>query len=458
MKLKKHLNIVPYYLLFMAKKLLTIGIVILLIAAVSAVSIRFIFPYSPIEPPRADDSGSTLQGINQVVEANNKFAFDFYNQIIKEEKENVFFSPYSISMALAMTYEGAKTETAEEMKKVFHFPENSILRPNSAAIYNQINKKDKSYTLRTGNALWVQRDYPFLQDYLSRVENYYGGKAANLDFIQETESSRQTINKFIEEQTNNRIKELIKPGVLNPNTRLVLTNAIYFLGDWRYQFDKKNTRDMDFFITPENSVKVPMMHMSSRDMRDMKPEPARFNYAELEKLQILELPYKDNELSMIIVLPKNHETYDFQTGETINYEYTLEDIEFNFENFQEYRSKMQETSLDSIFLPKFEFETDYDLNEVLIDLGMPTAFTGAADFSGMTGQKDLFIGAVLHKAFVKVDEKGTEAAAATAVVMTESSGIQRNIFKADHPFIFLIQEIETGNILFMGRVMDPSAS
>jgi serine protease inhibitor len=440
----------------MNKRWLSIILVLLFVGVVTAGVALFVFPYDPLSPPEADDTGFTQEGVQEVVNANNKFAFDFYNQILETEKENLFFSPYSLSTALAMTYEGAKGQTAEEMKDVFYFPENQVLRPNSAAIYNQINKKDKSYTLRTGNALWVQHDYPFLEDYLTTVANYYGGKAANLDFVNETEKSRVTINDFISKQTNNRIKDLIPEGILSSDTRLVLTNAIYFLGDWKYQFDKKNTKDLDFFITPNNPVKVPMMQMTSKDMKNMKPEPARFNYADLEKLQIIELPYKDDELSMIIILSKQGEEYD-SSGQVIQNNYTLEDIEFSFEKFNEYKLQMNLTSMDSIYLPKFEFETEYGLNDVLIDLGMPTAFTGSADFSGMTGSKDLFIGAVLHKAFIKVDEEGTEAAAATAVSMDTTAMMPQNIFIADHPFMFVIQEKQTGNILFMGNVIDPSS-
>ncbi len=441
----------------MKKKILTFGIVLFAIAIVTATAVLFLFPYDPLQPPVADDTDSTVEGIEEVVNANNKFAFDLYNEISKSGNKNLFFSPYSISTALVMTYEGAEGQTAEEMKNVFHFPENDILRPNSAAIYNQINKKDKSYTLRTGNALWAQQDHYFLEDYMGRVEKYYGGKVANLDFKQEPEKSRQTINNFIAEQTNNRIEEIIGPGRLDPNTRLILTNAIYFLGDWKYQFDKKNTQDVDFFITPHNPIKVPMMYMSKSNMGNMKPEPARFNYAELDKLQIIELPYKDNELSMIIILPKQGEVYDYETSELIKYEYTLEDIDFTFEKFNEYKDQMEETSMEEIYLPKFEFKTEYSLNEILINLGMSTAFDmNGADFSGMTGNKSLYISDIIHKAFVKVDEKGTEAAAATAVILKdESFNPSQNIFKADHPFMFVIQETETGNILFIGNVINP---
>jgi len=418
----------------MNKKFLIIGIAVLMVAIVTATAVLFLFPYSPDQPPTADDTGSTQQGIQEVVNANNQFAFELYSELNKDEKNNLFYSPYSISAALAMTYEGAKAQTADEMKSVFHFPENNILRPNFAAIYNDINEGNKAYDLKTGNALWAQYDYTFLEDYTSRVENYYGGKAANLDFIQETEKSRQTINSFIEEQTNNKIKDLIPKGVLDSLTRLVLTNAIYFKGTWEWEFDKSDTRDLDFKITPSDIVKTPMMYM--------KPDKATFNYADMEEVQILELPYKGEDISMLILLP---------TG-------NLDDIESSLtaEKLSEYKNQMQETKLDAIYFPKFEFDTKYFMKETLSALGMPTAFSAGADFSGMDGTGGLFISKVIHQAYVKVDEKGTEAAAATAVVMTSSVAGPGNVFRADYPFIFIIQEKETGNILFMGRVNNPT--
>ena len=432
----------------MNKKFLTIGIVLIMVAIVTATAVLFIFPYQPDKPPVADDTGSTQQGIQEVVDANNQFAFDFYSELDKSEQGNVFYSPYSIFAALAMTYEGAKGQTADEMKSVFHFPESSTLRPNFAAIYNGINKGNNVYELRTGNALWVQQDYVFLEDYLISVEDFYGGKAANLDFVKETEKSRQTINSFIEEQTNDKIKDLIPQGVLSSLTRLVLTNAIYFKGTWEWEFDKSDTSDQDFKITPTNIVKTQMMHMD--------PDKARFNYSETENMQILELPYKGEKISMLILLPKQGEEYDFETSKIITFDYTLEDIELSAEKLNEYKSQMQETKLDAIYLPKFEFDTKYFMKDTLSAMGMPTAFGDAADFSGMTGNLDLFISQVIHQAYVKVDEKGTEAAAATAVVMRETAAMPRDIFRADHPFIFIIQEKETGNILFIGRMSNPA--
>ena len=420
----------------MNKKILTIGIALLMIAIVTATAVLFLFPYEPKQPPKVDEVGSTPQGIQEVVNANNRFAFELYSELDKSEKENIFYSPYSISAALAMTYEGAKGQTAEEMKSVFHFPESNILRPNFAAIYNNINKGKNDYKLRTGNALWVHRDYPFLEDYTSRVEKYYGGKAANLDFVSETEKSRQTINTFIEEQTNNKIKDLIPQGVLNAYTRLVLTNAIYFKGTWTWEFDKGDTREQDFKITQSNIVKAQMMYMDN--------DKATFGYADIGDLQILELPYKGNEISMLILLPT--ENLDMISSS------------LTAENLNEWKSQMKNEKLDAIYLPKFEFDTKYFMTDTLNALGMPTAFSaGSADFSGMDGSKGLYITAVIHQAYVKVDEEGTEAVAATAVsVGITSVGHPRKIFRADHPFIFIIQEKETGNILFMGRVNDPT--
>jgi len=419
----------------MNKKVLTFGIALLMVAIVTATAVYFLFPYQPNQPPQTDDAGSTQSGIQQVVDANNQFAFDLYSELDKSEQGNIFYSPYSISAALAMTYEGAKGQTADEMKSVFHFPENNILRPNFAAIYNEINKKDKEYKLSTGNALWAQQNYQFLPDYLSRVEKYYGGKAANLDFVGETEKSRQTINTFIEQQTYDKIKDLIPQGAIDSMTTLVLTNAIYFKGTWVKQFDKKDTRDEDFTTSSGQKVKTPMMKLTGDD--------AEFNYAETDEIQILEMPYDGEDLSMLILLPKENDIG------------TLEDSVTN-EKLVEWKNMLNEQRVN-IFIPKFKFETKYFMAENLKNMGMPTAFTDAADFSGMDGAQSLFISKVIHQAFVEVNEEGTEAAAATAVIFsTESVGPRIPTFRADHPFIFIIQQKDTGNILFIGRVADPT--
>ncbi len=373
--------------------------------------------------------------INNVVNANNQFAFELYSKFSKEKEGNIFFSPYSISTALAMTYEGARGKTAEEMQSVLHFPEDNTTRRTAfSKIINQINKENKDYELNTANALWAQKNYKFLDEYFNTIEQYYGGKVTNLDFVDELkrEKSRVTINSWVENQTNNKIKNLIPKGVLNEMTRLVLTNAIYFKGNWAEQFDKKNTREAEFKVNSEKLVKVQMMSLTDE-----------FNYTETENLQILELPYEGDELSMLILLPKDD---DLKTLEK----------SLNVEKLNELKNNLREQEVN-VFIPRFKFETKYFMKETLSEMGMPTAFTWpGADFSGMDDTKDLFISSVIHQAFVEVNEEGTEAAAATAVVM-ECGGIPMpTAFRADHPFIFIIQDKETGSILFLGKVVDPT--
>jgi serpin B len=382
-------------------------------------------------PIKADDSGATVEGVNNVINANNQFALDLYLKL-EDEESNIFFSPYSISVALAMTYEGARGKTAEEMQSVFYFPEDENIRRSSfAKIYNLVNKKNKKYELHTANALWAQKDYKFLDEYINAIKKYYVGKVTNVDFAKATENARLTINKWVEEQTNNKIKDLIPPGVLNALTRLVLTNAIYFKGLWVKQFDKKETREEDFKVSPEKTVKVDMMSMTGEE----------FNYYETEELQIIELLYEGEDLSMLIILPKE------------NYLKSLEES-LSLEKLAELRNSLSEQQVD-VYIPKFKFETKYFMVKTLKEMGMPTAFSMDADFSGMDSTKDLFIANVIHQAFIDVNEEGTEAAAATGVVM-ELKAAMPTVFRADHPFIFMIQERETNNILFLGRVIDPS--
>jgi serpin B len=294
-----------------------------------------------------------------------------------------------------------------------------------------MNKEEKEYILSTANALWASENYRFLDEYFDLIEKFYMGKVTNLDFVNEAEKSRQTINTWVEDQTNGKIKDLLKKEHITPMTRLILTNAIYFKGNWVKQFDEEKTKESDFKVDSETTAKVPMM-----SMRDES-----FNYTATQDLQILELPYEGEDLSMLILLPM---------------EGNLDSVEesLTLENLANWRNNLREQEID-IFIPKFKFETKYDMGETLIDMGMPTAFSpGGADFSGMDGTKNLSIGFVVHQGFVEVNEKGTEAAAATAVGMIETS--IPNTFNADHPFLFLIQDRDSGNILFMGRVTDPS--
>ncbi len=410
------------------------GIVIFLITAI--IGGLFLFREGKISLPEPKPEP---EDINNVIDANNRFALDYYFQLKEENSGNIFLSPFSISSALAMTYEGAKGQTAEEMRTVFYFPlDDNLRRTGYAKTFNELNKEGKKYKLRTANALWAQIDYQFLTEYLDRVEKYYRGKATNLNFKKDPENSRITINNWVEDQTNNKIKDVIPQGMISSLTKLVLTNAIYFKGEWVRQFNTEDTRDENFRISKNDSVKVPMMQRTDED--------ARFNYAENNKLQILEMPYSGEELSMLILLPKNN---DLTTLENLLSTKKLSEWKKNLEN---QRVK--------IFIPKFKFETKYFMADDLKEMGMPTAFRGLdADFSGMDGTKDLYISEVIHQAFVEVSEEGTEAAAATAVIMDTAAPGQKTpeipVFRADHPFMFLIQEKDTGNILFLGRVINP---
>lgn len=383
----------------------------------------------------------SAQNDRGIVDANNQFAFDLYSKY-KSKEGNIFYSPYSIFSALAMTYEGARGRTAEEMQTVFYFPKDASLRRESfLKIYQQINKKDKEYELSIANALWAQKDYKFLDDYRSLVNTYYGGDATNLDFVNNAEKSRLTINNWVEKETNNKIKDLIPGGMLDKLTRLVLTNAIYFKGSWFNPFDKKATREEDFRISPDNKIKVQMMRLAGKSL----------NYAETDKLQILELFYEGNELSMLIFLPKQD---DLSGAEEL----------LNSQHLSEWKELLKEERVN-LYLPKFKFEASYYMSRVLKDMGMPAAFSygidfgGQADFSGMTGTRELNIDEVIHKAFIEVDEKGTEAAAATAVVMMKQSielPVSIKEFRVDHPFIFMICDKITDTVLFLGRVSNPA--
>jgi len=409
---------------------------IVLFALISLFLISGCVQDSPVVVP-VDDSGATHEAVSAVVDGSNQFALDLYKEYSAEEK-NIFFSPWSISSALAMTYEGAREKTAEEMKEVLHFSESSLMRPGFAKLTNQINSADNSYKLSTANALWPEENYVFLQDYLDLTQKYYGSKITNLDYVNKSEESRVIINSWVEEKTNNKIKDLIPQGLITPDTALVLTNAIYFKGNWFTQFKEENTLENDFKVSSDKKVKAQMMHAFGED--------AEFKYGENNELKIIELPYVEEELSMLVILPN---------------EGSLDSVEqsFSIEKLEEWKSTLVKQQV-GLYLPKFKFETKYSMSETLQEMGMPTAFSPSADFSGMTGKKDLFISAVIHQAFVEVNEEGTEAAAATAVIMDKLEAMPKPIpeFKADHPFIFIIQENETGNILFMGRVIDPTAS
>jgi len=381
--------------------------------------------------PVLNDSGATASSVEATVEACNGFAFDLYGRYSAGDG-NILFSPYSISTALSMTYEGARGETAEEMEAVFGFLEDPSERlPSVAGIYNTLNEEGREYALHTVNALWVQQGYPVQEDYVDAIVSYYGGDVNALDFVAEPDESRVTINEWVEERTNDRIKDLFPSGSIDADVRLVLTNAIYFKGDWLYEFDEEATSVEEFHVTPTTSVEVDMMSLRET-----------FNYAETDELQLLELPYTGEDVSMLILLPKRGYMGDVEA-------------QLSAERLGEWVDMMEGATVN-VYLPRFTFETKYFMMEDLAEMGMPTAFTDAADFSGMTGNRELFIDKVIHQAFIEVNEEGTEAAAATGVLMRLSAAMPGEVFRADHPFIFLIRDMDTGVILFMGRMTDPS--
>jgi len=378
---------------------------------------------------------SVSNRVNEVAMTNNEFCFDLLLNVSQNDSGNVFFSPYSISDALAITYEGAAGQTAEEIQSVFHFPaDDDSRRRGFSRINSVINDDTEAYELSTANALWAQKDYEFLEDYFQVICDFYDGTVTNLDFGNEPEQARITINNWVEEQTSHRIVDLISEGQISPLTTLVITNAIYFKGTWLYQFDEHKTSEMDFRLHYGNTVKTPMMYLHNEDVK--------FDYFENDNLQMLELPYDGEELSMFVILPK--ENLD-----------SIED-DLNSECFDEFTASMEEEDV-VIYLPRFSLDTRYLLNDNLSEMGMPLAFTGSADFSGMTGFQALYISVVIHQAFVNVNEEGTEAAAATAVIMDRATAAPSNkVFMANHPFIFLIMEKQTGTVLFIGKVVDPT--
>lgn len=379
-------------------------------------------------------------GISSVANANNQFCLSLYNKI-KDNQNNVFFSPYSIFLSFAMVYEGARGQTANEIIQVFHFPTDDATRRSSfAKLYHQINPDNKNFNLSMANALWLEKSYPFLNSYKNIIKQYYAGNTTNLDFMKNAENSRQIINNWVAAQTNNKIKDLMFEGSIIPTTKLVLTNAVYFKGNWQTQFDPKNTSAQNFSTISGTSTKVQMMEMFGTS--------SNFSYAENSDVQAIELPYNGNQLSMIIILPKGNNL-------------SLAEKSIVPQNLAQLRSNFT-TKQIHLFLPKFKIETNYpDMTNTLSSMGMPTAFKNNADFSGMDGIRNLYINAVIHKAYVDVDELGTEAAAATGIGFVGGSAPNQQtpipvVFKVDHPFIFLIEDKNTNNILFFGSVLNPN--
>ncbi len=370
-----------------------------------------------------------------VANSSNEFAIDLYKRLSRNNDKNVFFSPISVSIALAMTYAGARGNTEKQMAEVFHFtlPQQQLHPAFSHLVAQILNPSpDKKYELAIANALWGQKGYCFLPAFTELIKKNYDGAFFTVDFAGHTEEARKKINAWIEKRTYDKIRDLLHRGDITNLTRLVLTNAIYFKGDWASKFETQNTKPMPFYTPSGKPVKVPMMY-----------QEARFPYFENNSVQVLELPYAGNDLSMVIILPARKQSLkDFEN------KLTLKNIRYLAASARQKKVK--------VYFPRFELKTRYYLGKVLKDMGMPDAFSPMnADFSGITGNRNLYIYKVIHQAFVKVNEEGTEASAATAVVMNLRSIVLSPVFKADHPFIFAIMHKKTGSILFMGRVLNP---
>jgi len=371
------------------------------------------------------------------VDDNNSFAIDLYSRL-RAQGGNLFFSPESISTALAMTYAGARGKTAQQMAQTLHFtlpPDR--LNPAMGALLNDLNAAHAGYQLRVANALWAQQGYAFLPAFLEITQRSYGAALNHVDFKDAVATARQ-INQWVEQKTENRIRNLIEPGALGADTRLVLANAIYFKGDWERQFDKTRTQQEDFHLSASQTIKAPLMHREGS-----------FNYFDGGRFQALEIPYKSGELSMVVLLPNQVDGLS-----------SLEQA-ITPSNAHQWLTQLRRVPSVVLTLPRFTLTQQFQLSGVLAQMGMPRAFNrDQADFSGMTKERELFISAVIHKAYVDVNEQGTEAAAATGVQMTAALARREPpppiVFRADHPFVFLIRDNRSGAILFMGRVTNPT--
>lgn len=370
----------------------------------------------------------------EIAAANNAFAFNMYSQLARlkaGEQENIFFSPHSIFAAMAICYEGAENTTKEQISNVFYFPiDKTVLRESFKEMSGRINTEKDNYKLETANGLWVQEGYPVKEEYILNVKDYYEGNVSNLDFAEKPDSSRDAINEWVEDKTNNKIKNLVPQDSITPDTRIIITNAVYFNGKWIYVFDKELTDKDTFYPAEGEKISVDMMHSAEN-----------FAYGENSDAKIIELPYKGNNLSMYVVLPKENNIEKFEA-------------EFELKDYTELKNNMNFAAEVKTSLPKFSFETKTELSDPLIEMGVADAF-GPADFTGIS-HNPLKVSRVIHQAFIDVYEEGTEATAATMIEMDKGCAVSdTKEFKVDHPFMFFIEDKQTDCILFMGKVEYP---
>lgn len=373
-----------------------------------------------------------------LAEQNNVFALDLYSRL-KTARGNLFFSPYSISTALGMTYTGAHGNTAKQMANVFHFDSDPTKVANQ---FSQLQEhfanlaRQPGVELNIANGLWAQQGYPFLPKFLNFATNQFSANLQHADFIHAAENARDEINNWVAEKTHKRIENILPPGSLHELTRLVLANAIYFKGAWAKPFDKRATSNQPFHLTAGHQIDVPLMYQLNN-----------VRYMENPDFQAVELPYNGKQLSMLILLPRQIDGYH-----QLEQNFSVKMLASTLETM-----KSQQVELH---IPRFRLESEVNLNDSLSALGMPDAFTDKADFSAMDGKIYLYISGVFHKAWGEVNEEGTEAAAATAVAVAARAIAKPPppppVFRADHPFLFLIRDASTGSILFIGRLESPA--
>ena len=367
---------------------------------------------------------------------NNQFAFEMLQQLHKANpQENIIYSPFSVSTALSMTYAGARENTARQMAATLHFgPNGEAFHSKFYTLLTELESKNKPYTLHLANAVWLQHNYPLDRSYYSLLDNFYKGSFNQVDFIRATEAARLTINHWVEDRTDKEIKDLLQENDISKNTRLVLTNAIYFKGLWKLPFEPRATAKDTFKVAADKKVTVDMMNQAGV-----------YKMAANENGTLLELPYVGDDLALVILLPND------QPGAL---QKCLDNGQLQTLLTQAVPKKTE------VYLPKFKVAARYylDHEKYLPTLGMTDAFNPKlADFSGMTGYKNLFIAHVIHQAMMEVDESGSKAAAATAVVMNTKSASRPHIFRVDRPFIVALRYLPANTILFLGRINNPAA-
>jgi serpin B len=366
----------------------------------------------------------------ELVARNSAFAFDLY-QALRTNEDNLFYSPYSISLALAMTYAGARGETERQMADTLHFTWSQdrlhrVFNALDQALHSR-GQGEQAFRLHLINAIWGRRGYGFLPAFLDVLAENYGAGLRTLDFARQPDVSRQEINDWVSDETDKKIQDLLPPDAISFDTVLVLANAIYFNAAWKSPFHEMATGEDTFTRLDGSQVTVQMMR-----------QLAGFSYVQGQGYQAVELPYEGDELSMVILLPDEGQFEAFA-------------LALDADRLKEILKGLQRETIH-LSMPKFRYESGFQLKERLSTMGMPAAFA-QADFSGINGVGGLWIDDVYHKAFISVDEKGTEAAAATAVVIEKAMAQQVRI---DRPFIYVIRDIQSGTILFVGQVVDPS--